>query len=583
MNYFSYNLPQWRKIIIFCFVSIITIILTLSWTEISKAQLPLPNSVETSSKLPEGVTRYGYIEVAPVKSPIDGKILFQVASPTIFDRNNLTEDQLPAEIRAEEVTANLRRALFGRFQDTETLRVSVTTLNNLLIIQVTDDKSTRPLRLITVTELDADFEGKIPEELAQEWQKILEAELTRGIKLFSSTEILSRLKQVVQIFLGVLVISAFIWLCQRGLDNQLQKLKAKQAEKEQKTPEQNSSAPSSPGEAIALMRSRFLSQIKNQFSLQKQLDFYSFWQWLLFWLQVVIIYGGIVWIVCILPGLMQYRDWFLSFPIKLLSICFFTSLWIKLSNWIIDRIFNAWRKNQFLSLGESQRKELRTSTISQAVQGLVTFLLLFAAVVGILNIFGVSSSSVIAGGAIIGFAVTLGSQNLVKDLVNGFLILGEDQYAVGDIIDLGHGSGLVENLNLRVTQIRDAEGSLITIPNSSIVEVKNLTRNWSRVNFTIEVAYDADIDLALNLLKQVGQEMFEAREWKESILEQPQVLGVDNVSHTGLLIRVWIKTVPLQQWSVGREFRYRVRLAFEKNGIDIGKPQYIAYNTSLES
>jgi small conductance mechanosensitive channel len=325
------------------------------------------------------------------------------------------------------------------------------------------------------------------------------------------------------------------------------------------------------------MRQRFLSKVKNQFSLQKRLSFYSFWRWLLFWLQIIVWYVTAIWVCAILPQLMPYRGWVLAFPLDILFIWFFTSLAIRLSNRAIDRIFNAWKTQKFLPLKDSERKEMRTGTISQAVKGLVTFLFLFAAIAFILNLFGISTSSIIAGGAVIGFAVSLGSQNVIKDLVNGFLILIEDQYAVGDVVKVGTASGLVENLNLRITQIRNAEGSLVTIPNSSIVEVENLTRNWSRVNFTIEVAYSADIDLALKLLNQVGEEMFHDEQWKSKLLELPQVLGVDEVTHHGLLIRVWIRTAPLQQWSVGREFRYRVKMIFAENDIEIGKPQLVNY------
>ncbi|WP_334310483.1 mechanosensitive ion channel family protein [Spirulina sp. CS-785/01] len=156
----------------------------------------------------------------------------------------------------------------------------------------------------------------------------------------------------------------------------------------------------------------------------------------------------------------------------------------------------------------------------------------------------------------------------------------EDQFAVGDVIDLGDASGLVEDLNLRVTLLRDASGALIAIPNSSIVRVKNLTRLWSRVDFTIEIAYDANLNRALAVLKEVGEEMFNDPEWRDRLLDPPEVLGVDNLAHTGILLRVWIKTEPLQQWAVGREYRYRVWCAFETHDIAIGRPQWINYQSS---
>ena len=149
-----------------------------------------------------------------------------------------------------------------------------------------------------------------------------------------------------------------------------------------------------------------------------------------------------------------------------------------------------------------------------------------------------------------------------------------------DLVRIGKESGLVENLNLRVTQLRNSEGQLITIPNSNITDVSNLTRLWSRVDFSIVVDYNNDPKHVLKVLHQVSQQMYHESEWRDRLLEQPEVLGIDDLSHTGMLVRVWLKTVPMQQWSVGREFRLRVRQAFEINHIQIGIPQSITYSTN---
>jgi moderate conductance mechanosensitive channel len=149
----------------------------------------------------------------------------------------------------------------------------------------------------------------------------------------------------------------------------------------------------------------------------------------------------------------------------------------------------------------------------------------------------------------------------------------EDQYAVGDVIQVGKASGLVENLNLRITQLRNAQGRLITIPNSSIAVVENLSKDWSRVDLAIVVAYDANLDRTIELIKQVGQEMDRSPDWQAKIIEPPQVLGVEDLSNSGVTIRVWIKTQPLQQWNFAREFRRRLKLAMDDCGISIGIPQ----------
>jgi small conductance mechanosensitive channel len=170
---------------------------------------------------------------------------------------------------------------------------------------------------------------------------------------------------------------------------------------------------------------------------------------------------------------------------------------------------------------------------------------------------------------LIGVAVSLASQNLIKDAINGFFIILEDQYALGDVIAVGDVGGLVENLNLRITQLRDSEGRLITIPNSEIKIVANLSSRWSRADLNIPIAYNADVDHALKLIETVGLEMDQDPRWREQIVETPQVLGVENFGDRGLMIRVWIKTQPLKQWDVAREYRRRIKITFDQAGIDI--------------
>ena len=121
----------------------------------------------------------------------------------------------------------------------------------------------------------------------------------------------------------------------------------------------------------------------------------------------------------------------------------------------------------------------------------------------------------------------------------------EDQYAVGDVIVVGALGGFVENMNLRITQIRNNEGQLITIPNSEILIVQNLSMDWPRVDLTIEVSCDNDPDLVLSVSQKLSQEIYSESPWRNKILELPEVLGIDDLQHSGMLIRIWIETAPL--------------------------------------
>ena len=138
---------------------------------------------------------------------------------------------------------------------------------------------------------------------------------------------------------------------------------------------------------------------------------------------------------------------------------------------------------------------------------------------------------------------------------------------------MGDFSGLVENINLRITQLRDAEGRLITIPNSEITIVANHSNQWSRADVSIPISYDTDIDKAIAIIDRLGAEMMSDQKWQRIIWESPQILGVESFSDRGIIIRVWIKTEPLKQWEVAREFRRRVKIAFEQAGMPIPLPQ----------
>ena len=159
----------------------------------------------------------------------------------------------------------------------------------------------------------------------------------------------------------------------------------------------------------------------------------------------------------------------------------------------------------------------------------------------------------------------------------------EDQYALGDVLTVGDVGRLVENLNLRITQVRDAEGRLITIPNSEVKIVANLSSRWSRADLNIPVAYQTDIDQALKLIETVGLDMDKDAVWEHQIIEPPDVLGIENFGERGLIIRVWIKTQPLKQWVVAREYRRRLKVAFDKAGISIPIPQQSVWLNSINN
>jgi moderate conductance mechanosensitive channel len=263
----------------------------------------------------------------------------------------------------------------------------------------------------------------------------------------------------------------------------------------------------------------------------------------------------------------------LRIPFRICIVALISYLLIRLNYFIIAKVSAAVINSQPDDLRINQRGRLRINTTTRILRSVAAIVW---SAIGILAAFwvnGVNVAPILAGAGIFGLALSLASQNLIKDAINGFIIIWDDRYAVGDVVDIGTVGGLVENINLRITQLRDAEGRLITVPNSAVDIVANRSSQWSRADLSIPVAYQTDIDRAMNVIHQVAEEITLDPEWQERIWEFPSILGVENFSDRGVLIRVWIKTEPLQQWDVAREFRRRIKIAFDREGIPIPVPQ----------
>ncbi|PSN76041.1 mechanosensitive ion channel family protein [filamentous cyanobacterium CCP4] len=577
-------MPPLKRLFTFALAFLLALGLSLVTAQPSQAQFALPDGFGGKGPVgpPKSVVRYGNVEAIAVESPLSATTLFTIASPTVYDRSpEVVGDRQTVEQRAEEIQAKLL-LLLKRPMDAESLVFEVSQLNNVTVIDVRDDQFPRPLVLLSVTEFDADFNGQPIDALAEQWRDILEDELRSGLaKLPNDQRRVNHILLVLGLLtVGLVAIKYGLWRRQKQLRRQKKALRA--AAIAEAVPVAPADPPDQP---VAQARTAFLQRLPQIFTLDRQLAALDFLQWLLFWLMISAWLSGFVWVAGVSPYLLRNRLKFLDVLLALLLLWFLTGLAIRISRRLIDVVIHRWKpfdRVEFLDFGDAQRRQLRSSTIAGAVKGLVTIAIALFGLLSALGALGLPTASVVAIGSLAGLAITFGSQNLIKDLVNGFFILAEDQYAIGDVIDLGSATGLVENLTMRVTQLRSASGELVTVPNSSIAQVKNLTRNWSRVNFTIDVAYHTDPEKALAVLNDVAQTLYNDPAWHDKILAEPTVLGIDSVSHSGLTITVWIQTEPGQQMPVGREFRLRVRKALEANGIEIGIPQTYSLDSSAK-
>ena len=228
-------------------------------------------------------------------------------------------------------------------------------------------------------------------------------------------------------------------------------------------------------------------------------------------------------------------------------------------------------------------REKRALTLAGIVKTVGTTVIVIIAVMMGLGELGLDITPVIAGAGVVGLAVGFGAQSLIKDVIAGFFIILEGQFAVGDVIKTGEISGSVERLNLRVTILRDfSSGAVHFIPNSELKVVSNLTKEWSRVALDIGVAYDEDIDWVVEVLQRTGQELAGDERMGPLILEPPEVLGIESFGESQVIIKVLVKTLPQRQWEVAREFRRRIKAAFEKEGIEMPYPTRV-HLTRIES
>jgi small conductance mechanosensitive channel len=223
---------------------------------------------------------------------------------------------------------------------------------------------------------------------------------------------------------------------------------------------------------------------------------------------------------------------------------------------------------------ESQKRiETIVRLIKQAL--LLALWLTFGLV--ILKEFGVEVAPILASAGVVGLAVGFGAQNLVRDVIAGFFIILENQIRVGDVAIVNGTGGLVEHINFRTTVLRDLAGVVHIFPNGSISTLSNLTTEWSAYVFDIGVAYGEDTDQVVEIIREVGRTMREDIKFGRSILEDIDIFGVDKFADSAVIIKGRIKTKPIKQWEVGREFLRRIKYAFDANDIEIPFPHRSIY------
>lgn len=217
-------------------------------------------------------------------------------------------------------------------------------------------------------------------------------------------------------------------------------------------------------------------------------------------------------------------------------------------------------------------REKRGQTIAQLLKSVGRVMIVVIALLLTLNTF-IEITPLLAGAGILGLAVSFGAQSLVKDIIAGFFVLLENQFAVGDVIEAVGKSGVVERMTLRVVQLRDLNGVLHTIPNGQITVVSNKTRGWSRAVIEVGVGYGTDIDHALEVFRDEANRLAADSRWQHRMDGPPEVSGIESLGEHAMTVRTLFRTVPGAQWDVAREFRRRIKNRLDRENIEIPFPQ----------
>jgi small-conductance mechanosensitive channel len=213
------------------------------------------------------------------------------------------------------------------------------------------------------------------------------------------------------------------------------------------------------------------------------------------------------------------------------------------------------------------RRQQRAETIGAVVRSIVTIAIWSIAVLTILETLGISLGPLIAGAGIIGVALGFGAQSLVRDFLSGMFMLMEDQYGVGDVIDVGVATGTVEGVSLRTTRLRDVDGVVWHVPNGTILRVGNKSQQWSRAVVDVPVTFLADTGAATEVIRGVTEQVWHDPDYSSTIIAEPSVLGVESLEPGRVVIRVVVRTRPQEQWRVERELRTRIKTALDEAGI----------------
>ena len=268
--------------------------------------------------------------------------------------------------------------------------------------------------------------------------------------------------------------------------------------------------------------------------------------------------------------------WFLTSGLKIIGIIIATLLINRFGKIGIDKVIRSLVKPP-RNVVDPNEEIKRENTLISIFHGVIRVVVWAIAVLTILAEVGINITPLLAGAGVLGLAIGFGAQSLVSDMLAGLFIMMEDQYRVGDVVNIAGTGGSVQSINLRKTTLRDLDGIEHHIPNGEIKKASNLSKGFARINLNVGIAYDSDLEKVIKVVNQVGEAMANDPEWKDSIIKAPKFLRVNEFADSAIIIKILGDTKPLKQWSATGELRKRIKIAFDREGISIPFPQMVVW------
>ena len=501
---------------------------------------------------------------------VDGSPLFRIAVPL-----NAPSGSLPIQARQEFIETAIEEFLAqtpegSTTYDPETFKVSEQRAGDEYYLVGSDKKHPERLPILTVTSVDSQYNDVPTDALAAQWGAILQTSLVAALQKRQPAQIRRNVMLVTRAGIAGGVVTLLAWAFVFALRRRSEELEQRAGERREALEREQSKGDPATVEPPPQQRRRFLALALRAADPEERLRRLRAISGSIVWFVVLLWAIGITWGLLLFPQTTEAGHIIINGASRVAFIWIVAGLLNGLSKVVISHLARFRRGSAHATSEERARQALRAPTISRALSGFTSFVIVFVAALATLSALDIPIASVVTIGGVAALAFGFAAQSLVRDFLNGMLVLVEDQYVVGDYVMIGDYNGIVERLTLRMVQIRDVRGNLITIPHSAAIHVVNASRNWSRVDYRVAVEVDTDLTKAIEVIRGTVEALAAERQWRDAVIGGVEWLGVENISKNGIVLRTSVRTAPLRQYELRRAMNQRICEAFSAAGIQLG-------------